>query len=188
MANKTIAELTAGTAPDGTELVHGVQGGNSRKFTLAQLRDLGLIDEDSFASDTATKAPSQQSTKAYIDSAIPAKLNASGSAPVFGCRAWVNFHGGTGVIRASGNVTSVTKNSTGDYTINFATNLPDANYSVGFGVVGTGVPALENPIVTIRNGTAPTASALRIEVRTEATNAANAALADIGTVCVQIFR
>ena len=46
------------------------------------------------------------------------------------CRAWVNFNGtGTVAIRASFNVSSITDNGTGDYTINFTTALPDANYS-----------------------------------------------------------
>jgi hypothetical protein len=47
------------------------------------------------------------------------------------CRAWVNFDGtGTVAIRASGNVSSITDNETGDYTVNFTTAMPDANYSV----------------------------------------------------------
>jgi hypothetical protein len=58
-------------------------------------------------------------------------FNASGSAPVYACRAWVNFNGTNGSIRASGNVSSVTRNGTGDYTVNFATAMPDANYSLG---------------------------------------------------------
>jgi hypothetical protein len=46
------------------------------------------------------------------------------------CRAWVNFNGtGTVAIRGSFNVSSITDNGTGDYTINFTTALPDANYS-----------------------------------------------------------
>jgi hypothetical protein len=49
----------------------------------------------------------------------------------YGCRAWVNFNGtGTPAIRASGNVSSITDNGTGDYTVNFTTALPDANYAV----------------------------------------------------------
>jgi hypothetical protein len=54
-----------------------------------------------------------------------------GSAAVaYGCRAWVNFNGtGTVAIRASGNVTSITDNGTGDYTVNFTTAMPDANYA-----------------------------------------------------------
>jgi hypothetical protein len=55
----------------------------------------------------------------------------SGTAPIYPCRAWVNFNG-TGVvaIRGSGNVTSITDNGTGDYTLNFTTAMPDANYSM----------------------------------------------------------
>ena len=51
-------------------------------------------------------------------------------ATAYGCRAWVNFNGtGTVAIRASGNVTSITDNGTGDYTVNFTNAMPDANYS-----------------------------------------------------------
>jgi hypothetical protein len=51
-------------------------------------------------------------------------------ATAYGCRAWVNFNGtGTVAIRASGNVSSITDNGTGDYTVNFTTAMPDANYS-----------------------------------------------------------
>jgi hypothetical protein len=49
---------------------------------------------------------------------------------VYTCKAWVNFNGtGTVAIRASGNVSSITDNGTGDYTVNFATAMADANYS-----------------------------------------------------------
>ena len=62
---------------------------------------------------------------------ITTALNATGSAPIYACRAWVNFNGtGTVAIRASGNVSSITDNGTGDYTINFTTAMPDANYGV----------------------------------------------------------
>ena len=57
-------------------------------------------------------------------------LNASGTAPIYACRAWVNFNEtGTVAIRASGNVSSITDNGVGDYTVNFTTAMPDANYS-----------------------------------------------------------
>jgi hypothetical protein len=62
---------------------------------------------------------------------ITGALNATGSAPIYACRAWVNFNGtGTVAIRASGNVSSITDNGTGNYTVNFATAMPDANYAV----------------------------------------------------------
>ena len=68
-----------------------------------------------------------------IDGSGNLKFNSGyGSAAVaYGCRAWVNFNGtGTVAIRASGNVSSITDNGTGSYTINFTTAMPDANYSV----------------------------------------------------------
>lgn len=52
---------------------------------------------------------------------------------IYGARAWVNFNGtGSIAIRASGNVSSITDNGTGNYTVNFITALPDANYSALF--------------------------------------------------------
>jgi hypothetical protein len=62
--------------------------------------------------------------------------NGSGSAPTWGTassavKAWVNFNGtGTVAIRASDNVSSITDNGTGDYTVNFTSALADANYAV----------------------------------------------------------
>ncbi len=54
-----------------------------------------------------------------------------GTAPGYQCRAWVNFNGtGTVAIRASGNVSSITDNGVGQYTLNFTTALPDSDYSV----------------------------------------------------------
>tara|TARA_R110000803_G_scaffold154611_1_gene219387 strand:- start:1430 stop:1780 length:351 start_codon:yes stop_codon:yes gene_type:complete len=51
---------------------------------------------------------------------------------VYTCKAWVNFNGtGTVAIRASGNVSSITDNGTGNYFINFTTALADANYAWG---------------------------------------------------------
>jgi hypothetical protein len=52
------------------------------------------------------------------------------TAVAYGCRAWVNFNGtGTVAIRASGNVSSITDNGTGNYTVNFTTAMPNVNYS-----------------------------------------------------------
>jgi len=67
----------------------------------------------------------------YTDADALTLFNASGSAPVYACRAWVNFNGtGTVAIRDSGNVSSITDNSTGNYTVNFTTYMPDENYAV----------------------------------------------------------
>ena len=80
------------------------------------------------ASTLATTVASPTFTTPNIDSAQVATV--TGTAPIYPCRAWVNFNGtGTVAIRASGNVSSITDNGTGDYTVNFTTALPDANYS-----------------------------------------------------------
>ena len=61
-------------------------------------------------------------------------------ATAYGCRAWVNFNGtGTVAIRASGNVSSITDNGTGDYTVNFTTAMPDVNYATMLTVAGNRV-------------------------------------------------
>jgi hypothetical protein len=79
----------------------------------------------------ASTNTTQLATTAMVHSAIANDLHATGSAPMYACRAWVNFDGtqSTPTIRASGNVSSITKNGTGDYTVNFTTAMPDANYS-----------------------------------------------------------
>ena len=51
------------------------------------------------------------------------------------CKAWVNFNGTGGTIRASYNVSSVTVNSTGNFSVNFTNALSNANYcpNISFG-------------------------------------------------------
>jgi hypothetical protein len=66
--------------------------------------------------------------------------NASG-VEVYTAKAWVNFNGtGTVAIRAAGNVTSITDNGTGDYTVNFTTAMPDVNYAVPQGASDGSAP------------------------------------------------
>lgn len=66
------------------------------------------------------------------------KLNksdlATGNAPIFAARAWVNFNGGTGAIRKSGNIVSVVRNGAGSYTVTFTTPMPHADYAVVTGL------------------------------------------------------
>jgi hypothetical protein len=71
----------------------------------------------------------------------------------------VNFNGtGTVAIRASGNVSSITDNGTGDYTVNFTTNMPDANYAVA-GISGH---TSGGGVVRLADNVAPTASSVRV--------------------------
>jgi hypothetical protein len=87
----------------------------------------GAVSESKIVDGAVTNA---KLTLAANASAIKTALNASGDAGIFAARAWVNFNGsGTVAIRASGNVTSITDNGTGNYTVNFTTAMPDANYA-----------------------------------------------------------
>jgi hypothetical protein len=104
-------------------------------------------------------------------------------AVAYGCRAWVNFNGtGTVAIRASGNVSSITDNGAGDYTVNFTTAMPDANYSaVATGDVANGTGGL---VVAINSSAAaPTTSAIRFR-----SYSAAFAGADSPYIFVAIFR
>jgi hypothetical protein len=95
--------------------------------------------------------------------------------PEFKCRAWVNFDGTTTTptIRASGNVSSVTRNGIGDYTVNFTTAMPDSNFAFsGIGINSTGQTSF------LRSGTI-TNSSLRIQSRDLAGSNANAEFANI---------
>jgi hypothetical protein len=104
-----------------------------------------------------------------------------GSAAVaYGCRAWVNFNGtGTVAIRGSGNVSSITDNGTGDYTINFSTALADANYCP----VGMGIDVSGAQVIVRRGSTAQTTSACRVSSEQPGTSSA-----DCSQVNVAIFR
>ena len=76
--------------------------------------------------------PSSASVNAGTDTSGNFLMNSGygSAATAYGCRAWVNFNGtGTVAIRGSGNVSSITDNGTGDYTVNFTNAMPDANYS-----------------------------------------------------------
>jgi hypothetical protein len=90
----------------------------------------GLLGDQSTATwEGGTGTTESLVSPAKVRAVIPAALNASGSAPIYACRAWVNFNGtGTVAIRASGNVSSITDNGVGDYTVNFTTAMSDADY------------------------------------------------------------
>jgi hypothetical protein len=109
----------------------------------------------------------------------------SGSAPAYAARAWVNFNGtGTVAIRGSGNVSSITDNGIGDYTVNFTTAMPDANYAVKSSGANT-LPLSASQGFNNGTASAPTsASAARVVCIVNSTTA----LTDLEAVEVAIFR
>jgi hypothetical protein len=117
-------------------------------------------------------------------SGVLSTFNAAGSAPVYACRAWVNFNGGvTPTIRASGNVSSVTRTSAGLYTVNFATAMQDTNYAF-FG--GNGDYSSGTALLYTSERTGRTASA--VPIVTGYINTGAAGIQDNTINTVAIFR
>jgi len=103
--------ISGNNSGSGTFTIAAPDSNNNRTFNLPDEAGTALTD----ASD--------------LEPQVKTSLNATGDAPMFACRAFCNFDGtGTVSIRESGNVSSITDNGTGDYTVNFATAMPDANY------------------------------------------------------------
>jgi len=116
--------ITGDNSGTGTFTIAAPDSNNNRSFSLP--------DEDGVVVTDSTDLEPQVKTS----------LNATGDAPMFTCRAFCNFDGtGTVSIRESGNVSSITDNGTGNYTVNFTTAMPDSNYSA---VVGHGLNAVNN--------------------------------------------
>ena len=149
-----------------------------------QLNSVSLASESggtiTINNATVGSAVAMSANQACVKTAI----NASGSAPIYACRAWINFDGtsasiGTG--RANGNVSGVTDNggSGGDYTVNFATAMSDANYAAFASAWRVGYSSQMN---------AQPSTYLNGSVSLLAGNTINGAAADFTEMSVAIFR
>lgn len=110
----------------------------------------------------------------------------TGSAPSYTCRAWVNFNGtGTVAIRASGNVSSITDNGVGEYSVNFTNALPDANYAIAL-TAGYNIGTSGNTAINLNTdaGVIPTTTNFRVAVR----NPSSGAFYDVSYVQASVFR
>ncbi len=108
------------------------------------------------------------------------------------CKAWVNFNGTTAspsTIRSSYNVSSITKNSTGDYTVNFATALEDANYTAVVMAQGTSTANLVAPVAYAgtNTGGAQFVTPLATSVRFSTWTSSLTGQADSAIINVQVF-
>ena len=104
-----------------------------------------------------------------------------------GAKAWVNFNGtGTVAIRASYNVSSITDNGTGTYTVNFTNAFSDANYAVG-GWCNTNNDTRRG---VVSASTSPTFSTSAVTITTGWSGGDTVVgnLLDMSIVCVQVFR
>jgi len=128
-----------------------------------------------------------------LDSTQNLKFNSGyGSvATSYGCRAWINFDGtGTPTSRGSGNVSGITDNGTGDYTINFTTAMPDANYAITFGcrISPDSSTTRSGQTFGTRAGTSPAAGSVRVFSKEGANSALNASDLDSSELYLAVFR
>jgi hypothetical protein len=120
--------LSGNPSGNGTFTIAAPNSNNSRTMTLP----------DSAGDVVVTQATQTLTNKTFSGAQVfgtASLAEPTGTAPLYMCRAWVNFNGTltTGNIRASGNVSSVTRTATGNYTVNLATAMPDVNYAVCLG-------------------------------------------------------
>lgn len=105
-------------------------------------------------------------------------------------KAWVNFNGtGTVAIRASYNVSSITDNGTGDYTVNFTNAMPDANYAVNAITTSSNGANGYNGAAIMFDGTTPlTTGASRVLSTSVRLVSKQTGYTDVDVFAVSIFR
>lgn len=153
----TTPKLASG-AVTGEKLASGAVSQNLG-FTPVDTSDSRLSDQRVPQDNSVTSAKIVNNSVTLAKIATDAKALMS--------KAWVIFNGTTSpaTIRSSYNVSSVTKNGTGDYTVNFATAMTDANYAC-FGT-GHGISVNAPRIITIQSnidGTAPNKTTTSVRV------------------------
>ena len=157
---------------------------------MSTLKTINIIHPSSGTTNVAMDASGNVTLGANATVAGNMLMNSGygSAATAFGCRAWVNFNGtGTVAIRASGNVTSITDNNTGDYTVNFTTAMPDANYSV-VGVAQRNIAYVSGNYgndVELKNATSSSLATTSVAINTKTGAGTNE---DAIVVCVSIFR
>lgn len=181
-----------GTSTIGQRLV--VAGNTTSDAYL--LRQNGSVP----SSDAAMYRPADNTLGFVTASTERARITSTGDfqfnsgygsvATAYACRAWVNFNGtGTVAIRASGNVSSITDNGTGDYTVNFTAAVPDANYAVsGLAQLnGSSTNGNGNTIITLNRIPANALTTSSVRIMSQAIDGSGT-FADSLNVCVSIFR
>lgn len=148
----------------------------------------GIVELATQAEVNAGTDNTRAITPDTLNGGIRTNLNVIGSAPMYACRAWVNFDGrGVPSIRSSGNVSSITDNGIGDYTINFTNDLPDSNYAVSLSQANGGAATT---LLAVKSDTAQGAATLKTSSQLRIVNRGSATtdLYDTAEIYVSVFR
>jgi hypothetical protein len=180
--NEDLDDLDAIFKADGTGTSVGLNVGAGKTLTVN-----GTLAGSGFIASSDEAIAGTNNTKLLTPLRLRNGLNAAGSAPVYACRAWVNFDGTTpdpSTIRGSGNVSSITKNATGVFVVNFTTALADVNFAAVAVASGTGGAAFR--IVTVSQYTTSD-----VVVRSANVPAAASVFPqpeDADSICLAVFR
>ena len=178
LAYQTAAGTSSGTTPI-------AQGGTGQTTALAAFNALKQTATDAYQgvvelANSSEAVAGTDTSRALTPATLRNGLNASGTAPVYGVRAWGVFNGTGTTLAAGGNVASITKNATGDYTITFTTAMPSSDYAVLISAQSTAgsnqVLTLPHWIVGSASAQAPTASTFRFGVVVVGVGAADSAI------------
>lgn len=146
-----VAGARLGVVGGGTQLSGGTTAQEGFRFQrIAGAATITGINNDNNAfNDIALYTSGSEGARLTTGNNFQFNSGYGSVATAYGCRAWVNFNGtGTVAIRASGNVSSITDNSTGNYTVNFTTAMPDANFAANVSINNvSGGSAIVQPYV-----------------------------------------
>lgn len=124
-------KLSPNASGTGIFSIEAPNSNTNRTLTLPDATGTVQVSGNPISGTTGTFSGAVSGTTGSFSGDLSFNSGYGSAATAYGCRAWVNFNGtGTVAIRASGNVTSITDNGTGDYTVNFTTAMPDVNFDV----------------------------------------------------------
>jgi hypothetical protein len=121
----SLSGLTPSSSTTGAVTLAGTLGATSGGTAQSTYTTGDIL----YASASNTLSKLTIGTNGYVLTVAGGKPAWSASSGGGGCKAWLRYTGSTATINGSFNVSSVTVNGTGDYTLNFTTALADANYA-----------------------------------------------------------
>ena len=165
--------------------------------TIGELSDVSASSpatSDFLSFDGSVWAPVQLDVASDVTNGINTAFNVSGSAPLYACRAWVSFDGtnafspnpSTSAIYASGNVSSITDNDTGNYTVSFSTAMPDSNYAWAAHSINVNNGTNYAETIQVFDTTPPLAGS--ITLRTSTVTSSSSGSPDKDLIVLAIFR